>query len=91
MLDGVRLLDARSQAFAHMASLRQMLIEIQQEAFFDIDAARGRIALEMEAFEQWLRGFIPQYDLADPESRILVSRGEEADKKYKYALTTRYM
>jgi hypothetical protein len=91
MLDGVRLLDARSQAFAHMASLRQMLIEIQQEAFFDIDAARGRIALEMEAFEQWLRGFIPQYDLADPESRILVSRGEEADKKYKYTLTTRYI
>ena len=84
-------MDARSQAFAHMTNLQQMLFEIKQEAFFDIDAARGRIALEMEDFEQWLREIIPQYDLADPESRILVSRGEEADKKYKYALTTRYM
>ena len=74
-----------------MTNLQQMLIDIEHLAFFDIDFARESIAPEMETLEQSIREVTPQYDLADPDSQMLVSRGEEADKGYKYALTTRYM
>jgi hypothetical protein len=74
-----------------MTNLQKMLNDIEHLAFFDIDFARRSIVPEMEKLEQWLREVTPQYDLADPDSPIMISRGEEADKGYKYALTTRYM
>jgi hypothetical protein len=89
--DGVPLLDARSQEFAHMPKLQQMLIDIKREEDFDFDAAYECVAKEIDELERYLRSVAPEYDRADVNSPILVSKGEEADKKMKYALTTRYM